>query len=136
MIERSTAPAAVVPAPSLVLEGEAFPDLAPSIHRQRLVVEGLVDHPIDAPAIVRYLDQLSEVCAMRVLQAPVTHRSDRYGWAGWVHWEASGAHFYAWERPQLFFSVDLYTCKSFDPVAVVDATAAFFASDRVVAKSF
>ena len=36
---------------------------------------------------------------MNVLLDPVTHRSDRYGWAGWVHWEASGAHFYAWEQP-------------------------------------
>ena len=50
---------------------------------------------------------------MHLLLDPVTHRSDRYGWAGWVHWETSGAHFYAWEDP-LFFSVDIYTCKPFD----------------------
>ena len=38
---------------------------------------------------------------MQLLE-PVTHRSDRYGWAGWIHWETSGAHFYAWEQPRLF----------------------------------
>ena len=37
---------------------------------------------------------------MTLLIDPVTHRSDRYGWAGWVHWETSGAHFYAWEVPR------------------------------------
>ena len=51
---------------------------------------------------------------MRQLAEPVTHRSERYGWAGWVHWENSGAHFYAWDSPVPFFSVDIYTCKEFD----------------------
>jgi S-adenosylmethionine decarboxylase len=72
---------------------------------------------------------------MRLLGEPVTHRSDTYGWAGWVHWETSGAHFYAWDRP-LFFSVDLYTCKAFDPVAAVDFTARFFDTNEIVAKEW
>src|SRR3954465_6993062 len=89
------------------------PDLAPEILRRRLVVEGTCAAAIDADSIVRYLEGLSNVCAMNVLLPPVTHRSDRYGWAGWVHWEASGAHFYAWEQPLLFFSVDIYACAPF-----------------------
>lgn len=123
-------------APRLVLPEDHLPDLAPEIHRQRLVVEGLVERPIDAPSIVDYLNGLSRVCDMRVVQEPVTHRSDRYGWAAWIHWEASGAHFYAWEQPRLFFSVDVYTCKAFDAMAVVEFTASFFDTGRVVAKSF
>jgi len=67
------------------------PDLAPEILRRRLVVEGTCPRPIDADAVVHYLNGLSEVCQMNVLLPPVTHRSDRFGWAGWVHWEASGA---------------------------------------------
>jgi S-adenosylmethionine decarboxylase len=88
-------------------------DLAPEILRRRLVVEGTCDTAIDADAIVRYLNGLSVVCSMDVLLEPVTHRSDRYGWAGWVHWEASGAHFYAWDQPRRFFSVDIYACAPF-----------------------
>lgn len=122
--------------PQLVVPPAAMPDLAPTIHRQRLVVEGLVDEPIDDRAIVAYLGGLSEVCAMTVVQEPVTHRSERYGWAGWVHWEASGAHFYAWDEPELFFSVDLYTCRRFDPAAVLDYTAEFFGTARVVGRPF
>lgn len=122
--------------PTLVLGPGSMPDLAPTIHRQRLIIEGLCDDPIGAAAICEYLLLLSDVCDMRVLAEPVTHRSDRYGWAGWIHWETSGAHFYAWEDPEYFFSVDLYTCKAFDPLAAIDYTAAFFRTARVVAKAY
>ena len=110
-------------------------DLAPGIYRQRLVVEGRPEHAITAEAICQYLTQLSEVCGMITLLEPVTHRSDRYGWAGWIHWETSGAHFYAWEEPMLFFSVDIYTCAPFDPDAVVAFTAEFFHATEIVATS-
>ena len=71
---------------------------------------------------------------MVVLTEPVTHRSPRFGWAGWVHWETSGAHFYAWDEPSPFFSVDIYTCKAFDPVAVVEFTRTFFAATAISAR--
>ena len=96
-----------------------MPDLAPAIFRQRLVVEGCPAAPVDDAMIRRYLCELSEVCRMHRLIEPVTHRSLAYGWAGWVHWDSSGAHFYAWELPTLFFSVDIYTCAPFDAEAVV-----------------
>ncbi len=113
-----------------------MPDLAPAITRQRLVIEGVPRAPIGAEQIVEYLLGLSEVCAMTTLVAPVTHRSDRFGWAGWIHWETSGAHFYAWDVPQLFFSVDVYTCKAFDPAAAVEYTRSFLSAAPVVAKEF
>ena len=114
----------------------ALPDLAPSIPRFRLVIEGTCKAPITDDAIRRYLRALSDVCAMTLLIDPVTHRSDQYGWAGWVHWETSGAHFYAWDVPQLFFSVDVYTCKAFDHEAAVASTGAFFDAEEVVAQAF
>jgi S-adenosylmethionine decarboxylase len=115
---------------------EAMPDLAPSICRQRLVIEGTCDTPLSDTAIREYLVGLSDVCDMTILLDPVTHRSDRFGWAGWVHWEGSGAHLYAWDRPLLFFSVDIYTCKVFDMESAVDYTRRFFNADQIVAKAF
>jgi S-adenosylmethionine decarboxylase len=114
----------------------AWRDLAPEIVRQRLVIEGTPARPVDDARIRAYLSALSREVDMVQLIEPVTHRSDRYGWAGWVHWETSGAHFYAWEQPRLFFSVDLYTCKAFDPDVAVAFTADFFAVGTIVAKSF
>lgn len=112
------------------------PDLAPTIYRQRLVIEGTCRVPITDADIRRYLSELSDVCGMHQLIEPVTHCSERYGWAGWVHWETSGAHFYAWETPKLFFSVDIYTCKAFDPSETVRFTEDFFDAPEIVAKAF
>ena len=114
----------------------AAADLAPDITRQRVVVEGTSEHSIDDDEIVRYLNGLSDVCNMDVLLEPVTHRSDRYGWAGWVHWEASGAHFYAWEQPRRFFSVDVYACAPFSAEDVAAYTRSFFDATELVAFQF
>lgn len=111
-------------------------DLAPQIHRQRLVIEGYPSQSITDDQIKQYLSELSKVTDMVQLLTPVTHRSDLYGWAGWIHWETSGAHFYAWDVPLLFFSVDIYTCKAFDVEATVRFTKDFFDTNRIVSKEF
>jgi hypothetical protein len=111
-------------------------DLAPEIHRQRLVVEGVCLRPIEADDIRDYLSKLSETIDMVTLTEPVTHKSPLYGWAGWIHWETSGAHFYAWETPRLFFSVDVYACKPFVDADVVAFTREFFDSPDVVSRGF
>jgi len=113
-----------------------FQDLAPQIHRQRLVLEGYPANPIDDLAITTYLSQLSGLLGMITILEPVTHRSDQFGWAGWIHWETSGAHFYAWEEPLLFFSVDIYTCKAFDPELAALFTTDFFDADSLQSASF
>lgn len=111
-------------------------DLAPEIYRQRLVIEGYPSHVITDAHIKEYLSGLSIVLDMKELLTPVTHQSDRYGWAGWIHWENSGAHFYAWDQPKLFFSVDVYTCKAFDPRIALDYTKEFFKASELEFKEF
>jgi hypothetical protein len=111
-------------------------DLAPSIFRQRLVIEGTHSHVITSDQIVDYLSRLSMVLRMMTIQPPVTHRSEKFGWAGWIHWETSGAHFYAWEQPVLFFSVDIYTCKAFNVGDAVDFTRDHLRATTVEHKSF
>jgi hypothetical protein len=113
-----------------------IPNLAPMIVRQRMVIEGTCPTPITEEQIRTYLRVLSDVCGMRLLAEPVTHRSEQYGWAGWVHWESSGAHFYAWDRPMLFFSVDIYTCKEFDVTNACKFTRIFFEAQQLVAAVF
>ena len=111
-------------------------DLAPEITRQRLVIEGYPKQVITDDAIKEYLTQLSSELGMHALITPITHRSDKFGWAGWIHWETSGAHFYAWEEPRLFFSVDIYTCKSFDAEVAVRFTKDFFSADTIEYREF
>ena len=119
-----------------VLHTSGMVDLAPEIYRQRLVVEGLVTEPIEAEQISTYLSRLSGILEMVTLLEPVTHQSDTYGWAGWIHWETSGAHFYGWDQPRLFFSVDIYTCKAFSAERAVDFTRDFFGATEVVYREF
>jgi len=135
LVERVRKTAAVLPT-STTARSLPYRDLAPSIVRQRLVVEGTRPEPIMAAEIRAYLKELSRVCAMTVLIEPVMHRSERFGWAGWIHWETSGAHFYAWDEPRVFFSVDIYTCKAFDAYEAVEFTREFLGADEVVAKEF
>ncbi len=110
-------------------------DLAPEIHRQRLVIEAKMPDVVSPESIVGYLTQLSDTIGMVRLMEPVTHRSPLYGWAGWVHWETSGAHIYAWDDP-LFISVDVYACKSFDNEAAVELTREYFGCGTIVSKGF
>jgi S-adenosylmethionine decarboxylase len=111
-------------------------DLAPMIHRQRLVIEGIPLRPISADEIKEYLSKLSGQLDMVALMEPVTHMSPKFGWAGWIHWETSGAHFYAWDEPILFYSVDIYTCKPFSEEGAVAFTRKFFESDILVSEGF
>ena len=113
-----------------------YTDLAPTIYRQRAVIEGYPLAPISAEQIKDYLTQLSEILDMTTLIEPVTHRSDLYGWAGWIHWETSGSHFYAWEQPMLFFSVDIYTCKAFSAQEAVSFTKKYFSATEITYKEF
>lgn len=109
-------------------------DLAPEIVRQRLVIEGYPAFTITDKNIQEYLSQLSQVCDMITLTEHVTHQSEKYGWAGWIHWESSGAHFYAWDQPRLFFSVDIYTCKQFSTEQAVEFTKKYFQVTELVYK--
>lgn len=111
-------------------------DLAPDIYRQRAVIEGYPNKPLKASEIKEYLSKLSDIIGMITLIEPVTHRSEHYGEAAWIHWETSGAHFYAWDVPRLFFSVDIYTCKKFDVKDAVDFTKQFFGVDTLEFKEF
>lgn len=110
-------------------------DLVPDITRQRLVIEGFPAKIISSDTIKDYLSKLSLEILMKPLMEPETNNSD-FGWAGWIHWETSGAHFYAWDTPHLFFSVDIYTCKAFDPLIALNFTKAYFLAEVITYKEF
>lgn len=110
-------------------------DLAPTIYRQRLIVEGKCDQLITCNQIKEYLSKLSDALNMKTLLAPVTHKSEKFGWTGWIHWESSGCHVYAWDKPAPFFSSDIYTCKKFDIDIAVKFTKDFFEAKEIAFKS-
>ncbi len=101
-------------------------DLAPGIFRKRQIIEARIRTPIDGETITDYLSALSPVLGMETIADPVSHLSEKYGWAAWIHWETSGAHVYAWDHPELFVSIDIYTCKDYDSRKALLFTQEFF----------
>ena len=112
-----------------------MPDLAPSVFRQRLMIEGNYTIPVNAETIRRYLIDLSDVCDMSLLNEPVIDWSPAGRWAGWIHWEASGVQVHVWIAPVRFFSADIYTCKPFDVTTVAAFTSRAFEAE-FVARSY
>jgi S-adenosylmethionine decarboxylase len=100
-----------------------------------MLIEGLRDLPCTAEEIATYLVKLGEGLDMLPLATPFTHLSEKYGWSAWMHWETSGVHFYSWDkRDPVFFSVDIYTCKKFDPEMAVRITGEYFKATQIVSK--
>jgi|TARA_R110000765_G_scaffold331347_2_gene422125 S-adenosylmethionine decarboxylase len=49
-----------------------------------------------------------------------------------MHWKESGMHIYGWDdRKPPFFSIDIYTCKKFDPMDAVRYTEEFFGENLI-----
>ena len=109
-------------------------NLAPNITRQRLIIEATCNNLINEKQIKEYLIKLSSTLGMKTLCEAMTHQSIKFGWAGWIHWEASGCHFYAWDKPSPFLSVDIYTCKEFSVEKAVEFTKTYFNTLEIVWK--
>tara|TARA_B100000214_G_scaffold371394_1_gene347710 strand:- start:151 stop:849 length:699 start_codon:yes stop_codon:yes gene_type:complete len=107
-------------------------DLAPEIHRQRLVIEGTLHNPFTPEEMTRYSNEITDVLNMTAVTAPVCNYDSNYGWCAYTHWKESGMHIYGWDdRSPAFFSVDLYTCKKFKPQDAVNYTEEFFGDNLI-----
>ena len=110
----------------------SWEDLAPDICRQRMVVEGTLYNQFEAVDMTRFCNEISRVLDMTPVGAPITDYADGYGYCCFMHWKESGMHIYGWDnRSPKFFSIDIYTCKSFDPQHVINYTQEFFGDNLI-----
>ena len=107
-------------------------DLAPEIRRQRVIVEGTLHNAFNPVDMVRYCHEVSIVLDMTPVSKPKTDFAEEYGQCCFMHWKESGMHIYSWDniKPK-FFSIDIYTCKTFDPWDVVRYTEEFFEDNLI-----
>ena len=113
-------------------EMSEYKDLAPDICRQRIVVEGTLHNPFLAEDMSRFCTEITEVLNMTAVTAPACNYDADYGWCAYMHWKESGLHIYAWDdRKPPFFSIDIYTCKSFNPEHVINYTKEFFGDNLI-----
>ena len=107
-------------------------DLAPDICRQRMILEGTLHNPFKPEDMTRYCEEITKVLNMTYVGAPVCNYEPHYGWCAYMHWKESGLHIYGWDdRTPPFFSVDVYTCKEFNPMDAVRYTKEFFGDNLI-----
>jgi S-adenosylmethionine decarboxylase len=116
-------------------------DLAPSIVRQRLLIEGIIGIEVD-PAVIRdYFSEITRALNLRTYSEPIIYspgdigKEANQGYDAFVPLIDSGIALYVWSKER-FASVVVYTCKRFDSKAAVEATKAFFAMKDVESQSF
>jgi S-adenosylmethionine decarboxylase len=111
-------------------------DLAPHILRQRLLIEGLYTIDLDREQVAAYLTGVAAHLDLRAYGEPAIHspagegKQQNQGFDAFLPLIDSGIAAYAWTAAR-FFSIVLYTCKSFDTQAAVDFTRRFFAASEL-----
>ena len=116
-------------------------DLAPDITRQRLLIEGCYQTPIDGSAVHRYLVELAAHLELQAYGDPVIHAPSGIGKAENAGFDAflplidSGISLYVWTT-RGFFAVVLFTCKRFAVERALDFTRRFFCASELEYQSF
>ena len=109
-------------------------DLSPAIYRKRMIIEGKPSIKVTKKQVNNYLKKLSKILGMKLVMGPLTRENPRYGISSYIYWEESGTHFYYWDKPFPFLSVDIYTCKRFKSEVALSFTKNFFKIKNVVWK--
>jgi len=107
-------------------------NLAPEIHRQRLLIEGHFTRAVDEATLRDYLFSLAAALDLRTYGEPVVFapasgmgKSENAGFDAFVPLIDSGISLYVWSGPR-FLSVLLYTCKGFDEARAITFTRDYF----------
>jgi|ERR1700678_168435 len=109
-------------------------NLAPSLIRQRVIIEGTTERIIEPELIKQYLVALADVAKMEILSGPVAYSAHEMGYGGWIHWKSSGTAFYSYPTKPPLFTVDCYTCKPFSAHAAAAFTKKYLNATRLVWK--
>ena len=97
-----------------------------------MVVEGTLHNPFGPFDMARYCLDISKVLDMTPVSEPMTSYAEGYGYCCFMHWKESGMHIYTWDdRKPRFFSIDIYTCKTFNPDHVTAFTHEFFKENLI-----
>jgi len=107
-------------------------NLAPTIYRKRLIIEGTPSIAVNKRVIGSYLKKLSRLLRMNLVMGPLTRTNPKYGFSSYIYWEESDTHLYFWHKPFPFLSVDIYTCKRFNTKTAITFTKRHFKFTKVV----
>ena len=115
--------------------------IAPEIIRQRLLIEGYFQREIVEKDISSFFEGITSELGLRVYGKPTIHATGNQGkkinqgFDAFIPLIDSGIALYVWGNAK-FFSMVIYTCKSFDVKKAVEFTKDFFDSKENAYKSF
>jgi len=116
-------------------------NLAPHITRQKLLLEGFYEVEIDEQKIKDYFNEITSSLELRIYSEPIIYlpggegKEDNQGYDAFVPLIDSGISLYIWENHK-FFSIIIYTCKSFNEIKAIEVTKEFFKSENIEKLSF
>lgn len=116
-------------------------NLAPHITRQRLLIEGFYDRSVHEEDIREYFKKITNDLSLRMYGEPIIFspggqgKEENQGYDAFVPLIDSGISLYVWSKAK-FFSVVIYTCKSFDEDIARQSTQDFFKSTKMEIQSF
>ena len=129
---------------SLVIDSsKSLKDLAPSVYRQRLLLEGYFDDEMTEERVRTYLLQLAEALDLRTYSDPIVFqpasgmgKDENAGFDAFVPLIDSGISAYFWSGA-CFFSILIYTCKGFEADTGIAKTRELLqAHGEIVSHSF
>jgi len=116
-------------------------NFAPDIHRQRLVIEGIYSVKMTPKLLKSCMNELSIKLGMKIIYGPIIKNiaykvnPNHGGYESILIWAESGASIYTWNRNN-FFTVDIYTCRKFNPKDAVEHIKKYFNAQKIDYKEF
>ncbi|MDP3966202.1 MAG: S-adenosylmethionine decarboxylase [archaeon] len=116
-------------------------NFAPDILRQRMVIEGIYSVKMTPKLLKDCMQKLSVKLGMKIIYGPIVKNIAEKinplhgGYESILIWAESGASIYTWKRNN-FFTVDIYTCRRFDPKVAVEHIKEKFEAKKIDFKEF
>ncbi|MFA5799981.1 MAG: S-adenosylmethionine decarboxylase [Candidatus Peribacteraceae bacterium] len=116
-------------------------NLAPQVVRQRLLIEGLFDCPVDEARIAGYFETLTRALGLKMYASPMIYslagmgRTQNQGYDAFVPLIDSGISAYFWNEARLL-SVLIYSCRAFDAEKAAAVAREYFNVAEIESSSF
>ena len=115
--------------------------IAPEVLRQRLLIEGYFTIEVDRERVSDYFKTITQGMNFSAYAEPIIFspagkgKNINQGYDAFIPLIDSGIALYIWTNAR-FFSVVIYTCKSFDSAEAIRLTTQFFSADKIHTHEF
>ena len=116
-------------------------NIAPAIKRQRLLIEGYYSIDVNEAKISDYYKFVCQELSLKAYGEAIIYspggegKEENQGYDAFQPLIDSGISVYIWTKSK-FFSLIIYTCKSFDEQKAVEKTVNFFKSQKFTHMNF